>query len=121
MISPLPDSRYFISDVVELEDGNLLTLPPDPIPYLNLDDDEIHVVQQGDDLFRIAAKYYKGTRRPASFFWAIAWYQPVPIKDAFAPLKPGREIIIPSFRTIQTLHLNASRDADDLLALRGRS
>ncbi len=109
LIAPSKQSRYFYGSVYELEEGDLISVSPDEVNGLGLDDDIIHEVSGGDTLFAIAGKYFKGFSRPCGLYWVIADYQDRPIKDIMAPLDVGRLIRIPSRRTMSTVILSDER------------
>lgn len=119
MAAVLPDetSRYLLAEEVELENGDILWTAPEPVGFLGLTDDVVHVATTSDTLFTLAMKYYIRLQRPEQYWWAIADYQPIPIGDPIEPLTEGQEIIIPSVRTLQEIILNEDRLEVDPLML----
>lgn len=111
----LPDetSRYMLAEEVELEDGTLFWTAPAPVQYLGLPDDILHIVSTGDTLFTIAMHYFIRLQRPEQYYWVIMDYQPIPIADPIAPLAVGRQLVIPSLRTLQQVILNEDRRHTD--------
>lgn len=77
--------------------------------YTELSDNRRVVVQQGDSLFSLAAKYFKGLPRAAGFWWIIADFQPQPIHDPTIQLAAGQVLIIPSIRTVIERVFNEER------------
>jgi hypothetical protein len=108
-VIPHETSRYLLSDELELIDGTLIWTAPEPVGHLGLSDDIVHIVTEGDTLFSLAMKYYIRLLRPEQYYWAIADYQHPPIGDPLEPLEIGREIYIPSVRTLQEIILNEDR------------
>lgn len=71
------------------------------LEYNPSEDDITHIVEAGDTLHGLAAGYYNGMPNPATLWWVIADYQPVPIIDPTVVLTPGDLIIIPSPSAVQ--------------------
>jgi hypothetical protein len=63
-------------------------------------DNIVHVVTQQDTLFTLAGRYYRPLPRPAGYWWAIADYQPNPIRDPTIQLVSSSVIIVPALRTL---------------------
>jgi hypothetical protein len=72
----------------------------EPYRFQSLPDNRQHVVQEGDTLFTLAALYFAPLPRPAGLWWVIADFQPDPIHDPTLSLDLGRELVIPSVRTV---------------------
>ena len=77
--------------------------------YKELSDNRQIIVQQGDTLHSLAARYFKGLSRPAGFWWVIADFQPQPIHDPTIQLAAGQVLVIPSVRTIIERIFNEER------------
>ena len=87
------DERLFLSDRV-------------PYRFVDLPDNRLHVVREGDTLHRLAAKYFAPLGElpeisAANLWWVLADFQPVPIHDPTIMLVIGQQLIIPSVRTVQ--------------------
>lgn len=114
-IPPSENSRYLLSEELELEgddlypEGALIVSLPEPVDRLDLSDDITHKVTSGDTLMTIAARYYSPIYRACQFFWTIADYQQPPILDPLAPLEDGTTLRIPSLRTLQEIILSEDR------------
>lgn len=94
-------SRHqFVLGVADTSNRLLLT-DRSPYAFRQFADNRQHIAKEGDSLFTLAARYFKGFPRPAGLWWVIADFQPDPIFDPTILLEPGRLIIIPSHRTVQ--------------------
>lgn len=63
-------------------------------------DNILHHVTQQDTLYSLAGRYYRALERPSGYWWAIADFQPNPIRDPTIQLVPSSVIIVPSLRTL---------------------
>lgn len=101
-------SRYAKSNIV-LDDRLLrdrLTqylTDPEPISFVDRDDNIRLIVRLGDRLENIATAVYADPR----LWWVIAAFQPLPIQNPLV-LEPGRELIVPSFSYVFTNILKQS-------------
>lgn len=68
--------------------------------YRALPDNRQHVVETGDTLFTLAARYFYPIEGAANLWWIIADFQPDPIHDPTIALEPGTVLVIPSLRTV---------------------
>lgn len=102
-------SRYEFTAAVRDGQGRLLLTEREPIRFRALPDNILHVVREGDTLFVLAARYYRPKPRAAGFWWVIADFQPDPILDPTLTLRIGRELVIPSLVTLDTIILLAER------------
>jgi len=93
-------SRYPFSTAVADEDGDLVLHGGDPFRYRKFADNVEHVVREGDTLWTLAARYFRGIDRPAGLWWVIADFQPEPIHDPTLALEPGTVLVVPSVRTV---------------------
>lgn len=93
-------SRHTFTRAFTDDDGNLLLSDPEPFRFKVFDDNRFHVVKDGDSLFSLAAKYFRGVSRPAGLWWVIADFQPEPIHDPTVKLESGKVVVIPSLRTV---------------------
>lgn len=93
-------SRHIFSTALSTPEGNRELTLPDPYAFASFDDTRRHVVQQGDNLQSIAARYYEGFNRPESLWWIVGEFQPDPIFDPTVELEVGRVILVPSLRTV---------------------
>ena len=100
---PTSKSRYFFALAVVNADGKQELTETEPFRYKPLPDNRIHRVVQGDTLWGLAAKYFKGLPEAALRWDVIADFQPEPIIDPTLRLTIGRELVIPSLNTVQTL------------------
>lgn len=103
------DSRYALcSGITDVEGRTLLT---ERVPYRfrSRPDNRVHTTSEGEDLFRLAGRYFRSFERPAGLYWVIADYQPEPILDPTLRLAPGRRLIIPSERCVREEILSETR------------
>lgn len=81
-----------------VEDGRLeqtyLLIRSKRVEYNPEADNRVYVGQAGDNLFSVAARHFRKYPRPASLFWLVGEYQPVPVLDPTTDLT-GRELVIP--------------------------
>lgn len=108
---PRINSRHeFTYSIEDVTTGKRILTEREPYRFRNFNDNIVHVVGEGDSLFNLAGRYYKGfTDRPAGLWWVIADFQPDPILDPTLALDIGREIVIPSLRTIREEIFNPAR------------
>ena len=99
---PRKFSRHsFVLGVADASAPDALQLTErDPFGYVPLRDTRQHVVVQGDTLWSLASKYFRGFQRPAGLWWVIADFQPDPILDPTVALRVGSVVYIPSVRTV---------------------
>lgn len=91
------------------DDGLLMLYGGDPFRYVELADNVRHVVRDGDTLFALAGRYFRGLPRPAGLWWVIADFQPEPIHDPTLRLAAGRVLFVPSLRTVNELVFSEAR------------
>lgn len=108
-VPPLQYSRYSFSKAITDEAGRLYLTEAEPFGYLDLPDNRLHTVIQGDTLWSIAERYFESFDDPSFLWWVIADFQPDPIHDPTIALMPGRLLYIPSVRTINERIFNPSR------------
>lgn len=80
-----------------------------PFTYRLLSDTRRHTVREGESLWTLAARYFRGLPRAAGLWWVIADFQPDPIHDPTVALAPGRVLFIPSARTVQEFIFSENR------------
>lgn len=93
-------SRYTFSEARTDAEGRRFLTEREPFRFRALRDNRVHIVQQGDSLYIIAGRYFLPLERPSGYWWAIAEFQPNPIRDPTIQLVPGSVIIVPSIRTL---------------------
>lgn len=106
---PRQYSRHSFTEAYLDGFGELVLTDPEPFRFQARQDNRIHIVKQGDSLFSLAGKYFRGFERPAGLWWIIADFQPDPIHDPTLKLTPGEAIYIPSLRTITEEVFSESR------------
>jgi hypothetical protein len=106
---PQQFSRHTFTHGEEDSDERLFLTDRIAFGFTELPDNRRVVAQQGDTVFSLAAKYFKGLDRPAGFWWVIADFQPQPIHDPTIQLAAGQIIVIPSIRTIIERIFNEDR------------
>ena len=98
---PRKNSRHSFAYSTPDANGNLMLYGTEPYRFREFEDTQQHVVKEGDSLFTLAGKYYRGgIDRPAGLWWVIADFQPEPIHDPTIALELGRVMYIPSLRTV---------------------
>jgi hypothetical protein len=75
----------------------------EPIQFVDDPDNEIHIVQAGDNLQNLAARYFKGFPEAANLWWVLAEFQPDAVQDPTLRLQPGTLLVIPNANVVQTL------------------
>ena len=94
-------SRHVFVEGLLDDSSNFYLTEREPYRYRGFSDNRRYVVKEGDTLFTLAHKYFKGFVRPSGLFWVIADFQPTPIIDATLKLPLGQTLFIPSHRTVQ--------------------
>ncbi len=103
-------SRYSFSFAQEDSLGRLLLSRRDAIRFERREDNRNHLVNEGDTLFNLASRFFKGfTTRPAGLWWIISDFQPTPIHDPTIRLSAGSVIVIPSVRYVIEVVLDEGR------------
>lgn len=99
-MSPRNLSRHTFATAQKDETGALMLYGTEPFRFVARPDNIQHVVNDGDTLWSLAARYFKNQPRPAGLWWVIADFQPDPIHDPTRRLTRGRTVWIPSERTL---------------------
>ena len=100
------DSRFLFTLARKRDNDEALWLSPrEPLPYVDLEDNRVHIVSDGDTLHSLASMYFASLGRlplfsAANLWWVIADFQPEPIHDPTIRLIGGQRLIIPSARTV---------------------
>jgi len=103
-MAPRQYSRHMFTNAVRLSSQGEQTLwmaDREPFTFQQRTDNLFHVVQEGDTLFSLAGRYFRGAPRAAGFWWVIADYQPQRILDPTLQLAPGTVLVIPSRRMLE--------------------
>lgn len=108
-MAPRRFSRLSFATAVRDTAGDLVLYGEEPYRFRDLSDNREHVVREGDTLFALAARYFRGIPRPDGLYWVIMDFQPEPIHDPTLQLDVGRVLIIPSLRTLQEEIFSARR------------
>jgi hypothetical protein len=95
------DSRYQLAILQGKSTGELYIGSRDRLFYANMSNIEPHIVEDGDTLWSLAARYYGGEDGEANLWWVIADFQPEPILDPTIALQAGSTILIPPFSYVQ--------------------
>ena len=106
---PRPGSRYLFCKGIRDESGRLYLTEREPFRYRPYLDNRFHTVAEGDTLFDLAGRYFAPLDRACGYWWVIADFQPDPIIDPTIPLELGRQIYVPSLRTLDEEILSESR------------
>ena len=113
---PRVNSRH-LHTTAQKRDGDERLFLSDPVPFrfLDLPDNRVHTVKQGDTLWTLASRYFSPLGQlpeisAATLWWVIANFQPQPIHDPTIQLVPGEQLIIPSVRTVQERILQPPRN-----------
>jgi hypothetical protein len=111
---PFKFSKYqFVSALTE--DGSLgrvFLSERERFPFRDFSDNRSHIVREGDSLFTLAHRFFKGLPRPSGLWWVIADFQPEPIHDPTIQLDLGRVLFVPSVRTVVEEVFSESRVAE---------
>lgn len=103
---PRTNSRHlFTTAQTRTGDERLFLSDRTPFRYIDLEDNRVHTVREGDTLHRLAALYFVQLGElpfisAANLWWVIADFQPVPIHDPTVQLVKGEKLVIPSVRTV---------------------
>lgn len=68
-----------------------------------------HPVSEGDTLFTLAGRYFRGIDRPSGLWWVIGDYQPDPVHDPTIQLPLATSVVVPSLRTVLEEVFNLER------------
>lgn len=93
-------SRHTFAVAQQDADERMFLYGSEPFRFVVRPDNREHIVREGDTLFTLAARYFKGQPRPAGLWWILMHFQPEPIHDPTRKLKRGRVLAIPSERTL---------------------
>lgn len=102
-------SRYTFSSAILDENERLFLTDREPFQYQPFSDNRQHLVQEGDTLFSLAARYFSPLPRPAGLWWVIADFQQEPIHDPTLLLPSASIIVVPSLRTVNELIFSEQR------------
>lgn len=105
-------SRYSFTTATLDENDVLYLHEPEPFGFTTLRDTRVHVVEEPQDIWTLAARYFRGLPRPAGLWWIIADFQPDPIIDPTLRLQAGTVLYIPSIRTVLENVFSDSRRAE---------
>ena len=103
------NSRYrFVFGLAD-EEGRDYLVDRQPFRYRDERDNRVHVVAEGDTLFNLAGRYFRGidSERACGLWWVIADFNG--IHDPTIALTPSTEIQIPSTRLVRMEIMNPSR------------
>jgi hypothetical protein len=96
----------------EQDDDDSWFLPSyEPFVYREIDDNVVYVAS-GDDTFAdIAGRFYQNNQYGCRLHWAVADFQPEddPIIDPTLKIPAGKDIVIPSEKTIESQVFNEDR------------
>lgn len=93
----LVDSLYRHALAMQAEDGSVLFLNPERVPYEDRDDTIEHTASGKDYLWDIALSHYDMVSiGDIDLGEVIANFQPEPLQDLSVPVAEGRELYIPS-------------------------
>ena len=108
---PFRFSRYqFVSALTEEGGaGRLFLAERQKFSFREFTDNRTHTVREGDSLFTLAHRFFRGLPRPSGLWWVIADFQPEVIHDPTVKLALGRTLIIPSVRTVLEEVFNEAR------------
>lgn len=112
---PQTSSRHTFVLGVEDDNGRTFLTERVPFAYRVLPDNLSHRVSRGDTLWTLAARYYAALARPSGLWWVIADFQPDPIFDPTIQLVEGRQLVIPSLRTVLGRVFSETRRSDELV------
>lgn len=112
-MAPRLYSRHQFCTAQADDDGSLFLSEREPFRFRELSDNRVHSVAEGDTLWTLAARYFRGLPRPAGLWWVIADFQPEPIFDPTVALAPMTVLVIPSLRTVVEQVFSEERRADE--------
>lgn len=110
-MAPKVNSRDLFCTALQ-QDGRIYLSDRVPYRFRPFSDNRNHEAQQGDSLFTLSGRYFQPLEESSQYWWAIGDFQPDPIIDPTVRLDEGRNIVIPSIRTLLELILNENRRED---------
>lgn len=102
-------SRHSFTRAITDLEGKLVLTDPVPFRFVDRSDNRTITVGDGDSIFSIAAREFRGYPRPDGLWWIIADFQPEPIHDPTLRIEAGTVLVIPSNRTIEEEIFDRSR------------
>jgi hypothetical protein len=101
-VPPFKFSRFqFTAALNDIDRPEILFLTDrERFVFRELPDTRTHIAREGDTLFTLAHRFFRGLDRPSGFWWIIADFQPDPIHDPTISIGLGRTLFIPSLRTV---------------------
>jgi len=106
---PKVGSRHTFTRLRTDSDGVRYLTERAPYLYRELDDNELHIIRQGETWWTLAARYFTGLPRACGFWWAIADFQPSTVVDPTIPPEPGSVVVVPSLATLVNRILSEDR------------
>lgn len=105
------NSRYRYVAAEQDEDSKWFLPDREPFSYQDLSDNIIHVAQGDETWEHIAGRYYPSFARSCLLYWVIVDFQPDdnPVIDPTLKIPAGKEIYLPSERTVRNTIFNEER------------
>lgn len=102
-------SRFRFCFALEDSSDKLYLVEREPFRFREENDNRSHIVQEGDTIFNLAGRYFRGmdANRACGLWWVIADFNG--LHDPTLALAPGSEIIIPSTRLVRMEVFNSDR------------
>lgn len=101
MAHMFPESRYRYCNVLTDAAGRQFLDEREPFRYLDLPDNVVYTVREGDTWWGLAHRFFAGVPRACGLWWLLCEYQPVPVVDPTIRLAPGVQLVVPSTRTLR--------------------
>lgn len=89
-------SIYRHALAIQKDDGSVIFLLPERLPFEDRDDTISHIGNGEEYLWDLALRYYPDRPNSWDLWDVIMQFQTEPIQDASIPVPKGREILIPS-------------------------
>jgi len=104
-------SRYRYVEAQQDDDDKWFLTDREPYEYKDLADNIVHIASGEETWQHIAGRYYRNFPKGCRLYWILIDFQPDenPVIDPTLAIPAGKEITIPSERTVRNVIFNDDR------------